>query len=60
MPSKEIKQAWLMVFAGLTGGIMGSWITSFNQGMTWEKWGLFFISLFGIVYLLKIAIKHNS
>jgi hypothetical protein len=60
MPNKELKQAWLIVHSSITGAIFGVGINSIYNNFTWQKLLTFFITMWIIVYILKLSIKHNS
>ena len=60
MPSKETKQAWLIVHSSITGAIFGIGINYLYHNFSWKLMVVDFIIMLLIVYILKVSIKHNS
>jgi hypothetical protein len=60
MPSKELKQAWLIVHASITGAVFGIGLNNLYTNFSWGLLAIDFVVLWIIVYILTLAIKHNS
>lgn len=60
MPSKELKQAWLIVHSLITGAIFGIGLNYLYNNFSWKLLGIDFVTMLLIVYILTISIKHNN
>ena len=59
MPSKEEKQAWLIVHSSIAGAIFGIGIKYLYDNFSWRLLIIDFIVLWLIFYLLRFSIKFN-